>query len=145
MHASRDFNYRKKICMDNERPSLGSVIIHANALRTNIYPPRRPPIEVVDKSILDSRPSSSGTTIIHSNAPRTLIYPPQHRYRTAASSGSNIPTQQGKRKHRERPPPQPSTPKSKTSALVVLLQRHNLPMSTDFAAFHQEFESQRNT
>ena len=38
------------------------------------------------------------------------------------------------------PPSEQERPASQTYTLVVLLQRNNLPMATDFAAFHKKFD-----
>ena len=118
--------------MEGRPSSSGSVIYHPDAPKTYIYPPR----ETIESS---GRPSSSGTVIYHADAPITIIYPARDRHRGKVLKSTTGP-EKSKRKRGDSPPPEQERPESQTYALVVLLQRNNLPMATDFAAFHKEFD-----
>lgn len=130
---------------DARPSSSGSVVFHPNAPKTFIYPPRQLPASRRH----DIRSSSSGTVIYYPDAPVTIIYPPRDRIRTPRltsakqlSATTTDVADTTKRKRAESPPSQAEEPSSKTYALVVLLQKHNLAMATDFAAFRKVFEAQ---
>ena len=144
MPCSKYFAHPKLPDMDPDaRPSSsGSVIFYPNAPKTFIYLPQPPA-----SRRHDIRSSSSGTVIYYPDAPVTIIYPPRDRFRAPRPTSAKQPTTSAvadttKRKREDSPPSQAEEPASKTYALVVLLQKHNLAMATDFAAFWKEFEAQ---
>ena len=150
--------------MEGRPSSSGSVVFYPDASGTHIYPPRCPtlftrtrpssnstvivhkesPPTVTHPNLTGTeqvRSFSSGTVIIHPDAPRTIIYPPRqqdraglHQSKVASSNRDH------KRKYEELSHPSHDAIMSKTSALVVLLQRTSFAMATDFAAFKHEFD-----
>ena len=86
------------------------------------------------------RPSSSGIVIYHDDAPATIIYPARERHRDKVLKSTTTESEKSKRKRGDSSPPEQERPASRIYTLVVLLQRNNLPMATDFAAFHKEFD-----
>jgi hypothetical protein len=118
--------------MDQRPGSSRSVIFHPEAPQTHIYPPKEVP----------GRPTSSGTVIIYPDKPATIIYPARDQIRAKVKEGSKQPSgpEQVKRKRADSPELVHEQPASHTTALVVLLQRRNLAMATEFVAFYRTFK-----
>jgi hypothetical protein len=136
--------------------SSGSMIYYPETPKTFIYPSRQNTTSTTPEassSPQENRPSSFGTVIFYPDAPPTIIYPPRGHYRSPQSAhadtgSSTVDLFSGARTKRKRRDATPSDVQGSensgpnTFGLVVLLQRDNLAMAIDFAAFKKEFDAQ---
>ena len=89
---------------------------------------------------MEERPSSSGSMVVHYDAP-VIIYPPARTEQRHAGPRNEANTVVHGHKRKAEEGDAPTSPCQNTQALIVLYAEKSLAMSTDFAAFHYEFET----